>query len=47
VVTELGPTPKDALQAVGRAWVSKSAEHALPRFDWEAVATALAEVRAL
>ena len=47
VVTEWGATRIDALRAVGQVWVSKAAEHGLPAFDWEAVAKALQDVRAV
>jgi hypothetical protein len=47
VVTEWGSTRTEALHAVGRSWVSKAPAHRLPPFDWEAIAVALIEVRAL
>jgi hypothetical protein len=47
VVAEWGPTRVDALRAVGRTWVSQAPEQGLPSFDWDAVATALTQVRAL
>jgi hypothetical protein len=47
VVTEWGATRVDVLREVGRAWVSKATEHGLPSFDWEAVAKALKDVRAI
>jgi hypothetical protein len=42
-----GATKIDALREVGRLWVDKATELGLPRFDWQAVATALTDVRAL
>jgi hypothetical protein len=36
-----------ALQEVGRQWSSRAAELGLPTFDWDAVATALTNVRAV
>jgi hypothetical protein len=47
IVTEWGSLRIEVLRAVGRAWVSKAAEHGLPTFDWEAVVKALQDVRAL
>jgi hypothetical protein len=46
-VTEWAATRADALRAVGRKWASNAGERQLPAFDWEAVAVALAAVRAL
>ncbi len=46
-VTEWAATRAEALRAVGLKWVSSSVTQRLPAFDWEAVATALTEVRAL
>lgn len=40
-------TRREALQEVGRRWVSNELTHGLPSFDWEAVAKALSDVRAL
>jgi hypothetical protein len=42
-----GPTRRDALVGVGKEWASRSMELGLPSFDWDAVATALGEVKAL
>ncbi len=40
-------TRREALDEVGRNWVSTEAETGRPSFDWEAVARVLTEVRAL
>ena len=42
-----GSTRLDALREVGRLWTSQATELGLPTFDWDAVATALSNVRAL
>ena len=42
-----GATRVDALREVGRQWSSRSQELGLPTFDWDAVATALTNVRAV
>lgn len=42
-----GPTRTDAFREVARLWAEKALLLHLPSFDWEAVATALSEVRAL
>ena len=42
-----GPTRRDALHAVGLCWIAKAKELGLPTFDWDAVATALSDVRAV
>jgi hypothetical protein len=47
VITHWGATRADALQEVGRSWVSQTVSNALPTFDWSAVEKALREVRAL
>jgi hypothetical protein len=47
IVSEWGPTRIDALRAVGRSWAIQAQQRGLPLFDWEAVAKALTEVRAL
>lgn len=46
-ISEWGPTRVDALRAVGQSWESSLEHHALVTFDWEAVAKALDEVKAL
>jgi hypothetical protein len=47
VIAEWGATRAVALSAVGRFWASHASERGLPMFDWESVAKALGEVRAL
>jgi hypothetical protein len=47
VISEWGVTKAVALSAVGRFWVEHAAERGLPSFDWESLAKALTEVRAL
>ena len=47
VVAEWGATRADALRAVGRSWSEKRLANNLPWFDWEAVARAMAAVRAI
>lgn len=47
VVAERGATRAEALRAVGNAWNEKRLASNLPSFDWESVARAMAEVRAL
>lgn len=47
VIGDWGTTKLGALEAVGRLWVSKVDSLGLPTFDWVAVATALATVRAV
>jgi hypothetical protein len=47
VITACGATRADALRLVGEAWASNEQVYGLPHFDWTAVATALAAVRAL
>jgi hypothetical protein len=42
-----GPTRRDALLVVAAQWKERAYELALPVFDWDAVAAALTEVRAL
>jgi hypothetical protein len=42
-----GQTRVDALREVGRQWSSRAGELGLPIFDWDAVATALTNVRAV
>ena len=46
-LTEWGTTRADALRAVGDSWASRRLELRLPTFDWDAIAKALATVRAL
>jgi hypothetical protein len=46
-VSESGVTRAEALHAVSLAWAEKRAANNLPVFDWEAVARALAAVRAI
>ncbi len=46
-IAEWGPTRAAALRAVGQSWESSAVHHALVAFDWEAVAKALNEVKAL
>jgi hypothetical protein len=47
VVRESDATRRQALARVAAAWHSRSRDHRLPLFDWEAVRGALDEVRAL
>jgi hypothetical protein len=47
VVVEWGPTRADALRSVGRAWCEASDTIGLRVFDWDAVAGALASVKAI
>jgi hypothetical protein len=47
VVTAHGPTRADALRLVGESWTSSEERDGLPHFDWTAIASALAAVRAL
>jgi hypothetical protein len=47
VVAERAATRADALRAVGRSWNEKRLANNLPSFDWEAVARAMAAVRAI
>ena len=47
IITEWGATRAETLREVGRSWVSKAPLHGLPAFDWDAVAQALTDVRAL
>ena len=42
-----GATRIDTLREVARLWGEKTMEMQLPRFDWEAVAKALSDVRAV
>jgi hypothetical protein len=42
-----GATRIDTLREVARLWDEKSLELHLPRFDWDAVAKALSDVRAV
>jgi hypothetical protein len=46
-VAESAATRAEALRAVGRSWAEKRLAHNLPVFDWDAVARALAAVRAI
>ena len=41
------PTRVDALREVGRLWSSQVTSNGFPTFDWEAVAKALSDVRAV
>jgi hypothetical protein len=47
VVTAWGGVKIDVLREVGKSWAEKSMEHGLPNFDWELVAKALKDVRAI
>jgi hypothetical protein len=47
IVAERGATRAEALRAVGRSWNEKRLASNLPSFDWEAVARAMAAVRAI
>ena len=47
IVTGKGSTKKEALAEVGRSWDSTAIIQGLPRFDWDAVAKALTDVRAI
>jgi hypothetical protein len=47
VLGEWGATRIDALRAVGRTWSSSQDRSGLPPFDWDAVAKALQDVKAL
>lgn len=47
VIAEWGTTRAVALSAVGRLWAEHASERGLPSFDWESVAKALGDVRAL
>jgi hypothetical protein len=42
-----GPTRIDALREVARLWTERTLQLNLPSFDWDAVAKALSEVRAV
>jgi len=44
---ELGTTPSEALRAVATSWMAKRGTYGFPTLDWDAVAKALAEVRAI
>jgi hypothetical protein len=46
-VAQSAETRADALRAVGREWAERRLADHLPTFDWEAVARALAAVRAI
>ncbi len=46
-VASSAPTRAKALHAVGQTWTATHIAQNLPLFDWEAVAKALADVRAL
>lgn len=46
-VTESAATRSEALRAIGQKWASSATPDGLPVFDWDAVARALADVRAL
>lgn len=47
VISESAPTRTEALQRVARSWSEKSFDLSLPRFDWDAITTALVAVRAI
>lgn len=47
VIAEWGATRAVALSAVGRFWAEHASARGLPSFDWESVAKALSEVRAI
>ena len=47
IIGEWGPTRAGALAAVGRLWREKVVSLGIPSFDWTAVETALAAVRAV
>jgi len=47
VVTEWGRTKALALSAAGHVWAEQTRGNSLPAFDWDAVAKALNDVRAL
>ncbi len=47
IITGKGPTKKEALIEAGRTWDSTALIQGLPRFDFEAVAKALTDVRAI
>jgi hypothetical protein len=47
VIAEWGATKAVALSAVGRFWAEHASARGLPAFDWESVAKALGDVRAL
>jgi hypothetical protein len=42
-----GKTASEALRAVASSWTAKHGTHGFPALDWDAVAVALAEVRAI
>ena len=42
-----GATRGDAVREIARAWQPRAVAHELPVIDWEAVAAALADVRAV
>jgi hypothetical protein len=47
VIAESGPTASEALQKVVRAWGERARAFELPALDWDTVATALVNVRAI
>ena len=47
IVSAWGPTRKEALRDIERAWCACGAADQMPAFDWEEVARALAAVRAI
>lgn len=47
VVMQWAETREEALREVGRAWATKAETAGLATFDWDAVAQALAAVRAI
>jgi hypothetical protein len=46
-LSDFAPTKAEALGKVAALWVEREAELGLPRFDWKAVAAALAAVRGI
>jgi len=46
-ISHTAPTRREALQRTGGGWELGAREHNLPTFDWDAVARALAVVRAI
>ena len=47
VIGDWAATRREALRAVGALWASKMPSLGLPKLDWDAVASVLAEVRAV
>jgi hypothetical protein len=46
-VAEPGATRSDALRAVARSWEVKNGRFGFPTLDWESIARALTDVRAI